>query len=248
MTARSPRTHEHRLASGEADDAPTRRRSTRPSSVTWLPTGRGVLGGALIATAVAGVLVAHRAAAQPPTTRYVVATHEIEAGTLVGPDDLGTIVADVPDGTAVVPAEDADRLIGRVAQVPLHPMDLMRDGDLFAKGRFTASAAIEVALELPPTQALLGTLRVGDRVDVMSTDPSGQGTTVIATGVMVTEVADADQDAAIGTSGTSRIRLGVPDSATAEALVDAAVRTEVTLALPGPGRAPAASATSGDAP
>ena len=39
----------------------------------------------------------------------------------------------------------------------------------------------------------------------------------------------------IGAAGTVQVRVGLPDSVAAEAVVDAAVRSEVTLALPSPG-------------
>jgi hypothetical protein len=141
---------------------------------------------------------------------------------------------------SVVPAEQADDVVGRVARTTLRPMDLLRSTDLFDAGRFSAAAATEVAVELRPAQALLGTIAVGDLVDVLSTDPDGQGTATVALAVRVSAVRGNGDDEGIGATGTVRVRLGVPDAATAEALVDASVRTELTLALPLP--APAAEA------
>lgn len=201
---------------------------------TWLPTGRGLVGGVLVVTAVAGVLVAHRAATQPPTTRYVVMTRDVASGDPVGVDDLGTIAAELPDDVGAVSGVEADGLIGRVARVPLHDMDLLREGDLFEPDRFTTPGTTEIALDLTPAQALLGTLQVGDRVDVLSTDPDGVGTTTVATDVLVSEVHD-DDAGGIGATGTVRVRIGVADTASAESVVDASVRTEITLSLPAPG-------------
>ena len=220
-------------------DAPRRNRSrtrtprTSPAR-TWLPTGRALVGGALIVTAAAGVLVAHRSASQPPSTRYVVITRQVEAGSALNAADMGTATAELPSGLSAVPADQAQQLIGRVARVPLNAMDLLRPDDLFEPGRFRSPATTEVALDLTPAQALLGTLRVGDSIDVLSTDPDGQGTATVATGVVVTEVG-GDGDGGIGAAGTVQVRVGLPDPSAAEAVVDAAVRTEVTLALPPPG-------------
>jgi hypothetical protein len=204
----------------------------RRIATTRLPSGRAVLGAMLVATAAAAVLVAHRSASEPPTTRFVVLTREVGAGEAVTADDLGTIAAEVPTGVSVVAEEDAEDLVGRVARTTLRPMDLLRTTDLYDAGRFTAPGSTEVAVELGPAAALLDTVEVGDLVDVLSTDPDGEGTRTIARAARISAVQGGADDGGIGASGTVRVRLGVPDVATAEALVDAAVRTELTLALP----------------
>lgn len=187
-----------------------------------------------MASAVAGVLVAHRAASQPPSDRFVVVTSQVDAGSTLRSEDLGTVAAQLPDGVSAVPSERAEQMVGRVARVGLEPMAMLRDDDLFDHGRFTPPATTEVVLDLPPSRALLGTVRVGDRVDVLSTDPNGQGTAVVAAGVTVTE-AGADHDGgSIGSASTVEVRLGLPDGVSAASLVDAAVRTELTLVLPSP--------------
>ncbi len=223
---------------GDDGHEPIASRSPRatagPGIRTWLPTGRGIVGGILVASAVAGVLVAHRAASQPPNDRFVVVTSRVEAGSALRSEDLGTVAAQLPDGVTAVPAAQADQMLGRIARVQLEPMAMLRDGDLYELGRFAPPAATEVALDLPPSQALLGTLRVGDRVDVLSTDPNGQGTTVIAEGVGISDVGSDQDGATIGSAGAVRVRLALPDSVAAASLVDAAVRTELTLVLPSP--------------
>ena len=214
--------------------APLSGHSTAPRS--WLPTGRALMGGVLIACAATGVLVAHRAATQPPTTRFVVLTRDVDAGAAIRADDLGTVAAELPDDLSVVDGAAAEDAIGRVARVPLRSMDLLRTGDLFETGRFVDPTMTEVVLDLTPAQALFGTITDGDRVEVLSTDPDRTGTATIASDVLVTDVAGDDGSSGIGATGTVRIRLGLPDRPTAEAVVDAAVRTDVTLALPGPAR------------
>jgi hypothetical protein len=224
-------------ADGRTGDPGRRGRGhLRGAAPTWLPTGRAVLGGVLVVTAATGVLVAHRAASEPPTTRFVVVTGDVAAGHPVAASDLGTIAAEVPAGVEVVRGEDADDLVGRVARVPLRSMDLLRPDDLYEAGRFTTTETTEVELDLPPGRALAGTLQVGDLVDVLSTDPDRSGTTTVAAGVPVSAVVDGD-GTGIGTTGTVRVRIGLPDAVTAEAVVDAAVRSEVTLALPSPAMA-----------
>jgi hypothetical protein len=228
------RTRQEPTSVGPSEPDSRRGRTVRSaSSKLRLPTGRALVGGALVVTAATGVLVAHRTASQPPSTRFVVVTRAVDAGSAVTAADLGTATAELPSGVSAVPAAQAQDVVGRVARIPLGAMDLLRPGDLFEPDRFTPPAVTEVALDLPPAQALFGTLRIGDRVDVLSTDPDGSGTTTVASGVVVTEVG-SDDDTGIGAAGTVQVRVGLPDSVTAEAVIDAAVRSEVTLALPSP--------------
>lgn len=210
------------------------RRAASGSVPRWLPTGRALVGGVLVATAIAGVLVAHDAAADPPSDRVLIMTRDVAAGSVVTDADLGSVPADLPPGTSAVSVDDVDDVVGRAARQELHEMDLVRAGDLFEAGRFADGPGTEVALELSPARALHGTLRAGDRVDVLSTDPDGRGTVTIATDVAVAAVADDDQAGGIGAAGTVTVRLGLPDQATAEIVTDAAVRTDVTLTLPSP--------------
>lgn len=210
------------------------RRQLRRAGSSRRPNGRSVLGGALVATAAVGVLLSQRAATAAPTTAYVVAVRHVPAGASLKAADLGTVTAELPADTTAISKAEAEELLGRTTRVPLEPMDLVRSGDVFDRGRFGPGAANEVVLDLPPAAAMHGALDVGDRVTVLSTDPDSSGTTTVATGVLVTAVHGDDEDA-IGIDGGVRVRIGVPDLATAEAVVDAAIRSDVTLVLPAPG-------------
>jgi Flp pilus assembly protein CpaB len=188
----------------------------------------------LIASAAAGVLLAHRAADAPPEQRYVVAMVDLPIGTRVDAADLGTVAAELPDDLSVVPGAQAKDLIGSVTRMPLQAQDLIRPTDVVEPGRLDPPNAVEVALDLPPAHAMSGALRVGDRVQVLSTDPDGGGTTTVAQDVLVAQIGADDDADAIGSSGQVRVRLTLADAATAQAVVDAVVRTEVTLARPSP--------------
>jgi len=116
----------------------------------------------------------------------------------------------------------------------MEQLDLVRPGDVLATGRFTGPDSVEVSLELPPARALHGVIHAGSRVDVLSTDPDGDSTTVLATGVRVTSTGSDTEDDGIGASGTIRVLVSVPDAAQATALVDASLRSDITLVLPRP--------------
>ncbi|MEX0767348.1 MAG: RcpC/CpaB family pilus assembly protein [Microthrixaceae bacterium] len=216
-----------------------------------LPSGRACVGAVLVTVAATGVLFAHRSATQPPTSRYLVATQLIRSGQIISAQDLGSIAVDLPAELKAIPASQADTLIGRVASTSIAASQLLRPEDALESGRFLDPTAIEVALELPPAQALQGLLQQGSLVDVLATDPepdpnTGLATTVLATGVRVSAVGNpsspdaGSQDAngegasGIGAGGQLRIVLSVSGPETATVLVDAARRAEITLVLPRP--------------
>lgn len=210
------------------------RRGRRPASVgARLPSGRATIGAVLIAIAAGGVFVAHRSASAPPQTRYLVATRSVDVGTVLSASDLGSIALDLPAEVGAIRESDAQRLVGRTVRSPLDELDLLRATDLAEPGRFSSPDAVEISVELSPARALSGALRVGDLVDVLATDPSGAGTTTIARGVAVVDLGSNDADG-IGRSSGSRVRLSLDGPEQAELVVDAAVRAELTLALPTP--------------
>jgi Flp pilus assembly protein CpaB len=202
-----------------------------------LPSTRALTGAALIVVASAGVLVAHRSASQPPTTRYVVVTHDVPAGHRLTRDDLGTLAADLPSGVTAVEASDAAAVLGRVTRASLSEMDLVRRSDVLAAGRFTTPGSVEVPVEVDAGRSLGDALRPGSRVDVLSTDPEAAGTATLANDVLVVAVDGGSADG-IGGSGARRVRLAAPDGTTASAIVDAAVRAQLTLVLPTPAEGP----------
>ncbi len=211
--------------------------SAAPDGARWWsrirpPSGRAVVGGLLVALAAAGVLSAHRAASTPPSTRYLVLTADVAAGTTLSADHLGSVALDLPGELAAVQETEAANILGRVAATGLDELDLLRPGDVHEPGRFADPDAVEVALDLPSSRAMLGALERGDRVEVLATDPAAAGTDRVA-GATVVDPGDA-QRGGIGSASTVTVRLSVVDGDVAAAVVDASVRAEVTLALPAP--------------
>lgn len=200
-----------------------------------LPTPRAIVGGVLIATAAASVLTAHRAAAAPPRTQYVVATREVAAGQVVDAADLGTLAVTLPEGVPAIPAGSARQLIGRTAAVNLAPLGLIRPGDLVA-GEPDDPDAVEVTFGLSRRRAPAG-LRPGLTVSVLATDEV-DGTRLLLRHVRLTRVDDTG-DSLLGPGDDLRVQVAAPDDAAAAALIDAAVRSELTVVVPvrpvGPG-------------
>jgi Flp pilus assembly protein CpaB len=193
-----------------------------------------LVGIALVAAAAAMVLVAHRSANRPPRHRWLVAVAEVPVGTPLGRHHLGTAPIDLPRGVQAVAATDLEDVLGRVTARPLADGQLLTPDDLLAAGRFDGGDGIEVTVTLDERRWPGGGLDVGDRVDVLSTDPDGEGTRPLVSRARLVALDDGDGAAGLGGDGGTRVRLAVPDAAAATALVDAAVREQLTVVLPAP--------------
>ena len=203
----------------------------RPRHPRRWPSGRSALGAVLIVMAGAGVLAAHRAASTPPGHRWIVAARDVPAGAVLSADDLGTVAAELPDGLPAVPANDARTLLGSVALVPLERMTMLRPADLGDPDTTAADGTVEVPIQIDRSRDLGDSIHVGSRVDVLSTDADLDGTTALARNVPVLDVTDAE-DLGIGGGDAVRYRLALPDADTAAAVVDASVRSQLTLVAP----------------
>jgi len=198
-----------------------------------LPSGRALLGAALIVIAVGGVLAAHRAAVSTPSTRVMVAARDLLPGTVLAPADLATLAVELPDAVPAIPAGDADQLVGTVLAARVTTGSMLRPADVASGGGVAAPGTITVSLELDAGRAPAA-LRPGLRVDVLATDTERGDTSIVATGATVVERPETTDDA-IGTTSGTQVDLAVGDASTAASIVDAAVRHDVTLVVPTPG-------------
>lgn len=199
------------------------------------PSARAVLGAALVAIAAGGVLAARGAADSAPRTSYLVATSAVAAGEQLRGDDLGAVALDLPSDLSAIPAEEATRWVGRTVRHPLRPMDVLRPGDLAEEGAFAGPDAVRMAVEVPMGRVPVDDLRATGRADLLATAADDGGTSVLAEAVPVRLTSDASG----GIGGSDRVTLAVevPDRATAVAVADAAVRAELSLAVPSPAAA-----------
>lgn len=200
------------------------------SRVPW----RAVLGAALITCAAAGVLVAHRSAQQPPSSRYLVATRDIAAGEVVNRDDLGSVAVDLPAALSATPASDASEVVGRVAATNIGASSLVGAEQLLEDGRLLDPSHVEVTITVDPLRAPLDAIAAGETIHLLTTDPNGKGSRVLSENVRLVSVSDEDDSSGIGSAVGVSVRLGLPDVETATSVVDAAVREEITLVVPSP--------------
>jgi hypothetical protein len=171
----------------------------RIGPVRGLPGGRAVVGALLVAAAAVVTFAAYLDATAAPTVRYVVATAPVEPGTRFGSlaevgERFGTIAMDLPPEVAVgvVLGTEVEQLVGQIVLAPLQPGDLLARTHVVGGGGVAEAETLSFAL--PRRAAVAGSLRPGDRIDVLATYGSGEGayTAYVVRGVPLLRVAAPD--------------------------------------------------------
>lgn len=196
---------------------------------------RAIVGAALVTASAFGVVFAHRAAQSPPQTRFLVVTSPVDAGEVLEARHLGSVAIDLPEAVDAVPADRSDAVLGRVASHSLEPSELLSESALLDRERFAEAGETEVAVSVDPGRTPVGQFATGDRVSVLSS--AEEGTRELASNARVTRIDGDDGDASIGGTAQLRIGLALADLQEASAVVDAAVKEELTIVLSGPGTA-----------
>ena len=193
-----------------------------------LPSGRAVVGGFLVALSALGIFAAYARATAGPTTSYVVARNDVPIGTKLTEDDLTLLPMDLPDvvaGAAVFDAEGP--LVGATTVGPIRRGELVQAGDVVRKR--SGAEELEMSFAIDSARALAGTLRPGERVDVLATFGAG-GETYTVTVVRQARVLERTTDGNALAHGSSEvISLALQSSDEALALSHAVNAGELTL-------------------
>jgi len=194
----------------------------------------------LLAALLAGVAVfAGLRAAAPPSVWVVTAAHDLDGGAVLVEGDLTRVA--YADGTAPDGATTLDDAVGRTLAAPLRRGEPVTDVRLVGPGLLTGydtgadPTGDMVALPVRvPDAGVVALVRVGDLVDLLATDPSGGGTTTVATDVPVLALPQTDPSAqGLGEAGTLSGRLVVVGTTrrAAEIIENAAVQCFLSLSL-----------------
>lgn len=204
-----------------------------------LPGGRAVVGGFLVALAALGTFVAARGTGGGPSHDYVVAAHDIVAGTTLRASDLRTEGVDLPGSMAGRAFTDPSAVIGRITTTALANGELVQasavvEGDA-ADPRFQLSIPVE------RSRALDGSLVAGEKVDLLATYGTGSDaiTLVVVRGADVLRV-DQGQRGTLTANNDTIILIAVANSDDALAVTHAAQAGKITVV-----RATAARADDG---
>lgn len=178
---------------------------------------------AALLTAVAVLAVLRTVSPPPdPTVPVLVATRDLASGTVVGADDLAEMAyppATVPDGLA----ED---VVGRTLAAPVRRGEPITDvrvvGPGLTEGYADPVDLVAVPVRLPDAGSV-GLLAVGDRIDLVATDPNAGDARVIAASTPVLALPAPEGSGHTGGLTGRLVVLGASPAA-AEAIAGAAVR------------------------
>ncbi|MGD9958129.1 SAF domain-containing protein [Nocardioides sp.] len=197
---------------------------------------RRLLAAVLVAVAVLCGLRA-TAAPAPPSDLVLTAAADLEAGTVLRPEDLTTTA--FADGTAPDGASDVAAAVGRTLAAPLRRGEPVTDVRLVGPGLLAtqrgASGLVALPVRIPDADAV-ALLRVGDRINLLSTDPRGGGTDTVAVSLTVLALPTADASGSFGAAsagGSTGGRLVVVGATPemSELVADAAVKGYLSVTL-----------------
>ncbi len=163
--------------------AATERRSSRPAKrvaakAPVLPSARAAVGALLCVLAALLTFVAYRQAQQPPTTKYLVAVHEMKPGAPL-------LAADLREEAITLPPQVAARAFTSFAQLqnafllgPIQQGELLQASNL--ANRSGGAGSFEWSFTIESIRAAGGFFRVGERVQILGTvNKDGQSVTEV---------------------------------------------------------------------
>jgi Flp pilus assembly protein CpaB len=200
-----------------------------------LPGGRAVVGAFLVVVAAVGTFGAYLSATAAPTTMYVVATQSLTVGQTLAEPDLAvlftTVAMELPEAQALRAISAADATATLTDTVVVAPVAA---GDLLARSVVTsitnAAAGVQLSFSIPSDRAVGGSVRPGERVDVIATfrgsSTEGGETRVVARQIIV--VSTGGESSGIE-GGRAVVTVQVEDLATAQLLQHAIDVAEIAL-------------------
>jgi len=209
--------------SGPARDLQTRVRHAVRGLRRAVLRRRRLLAALLTAVAVAAGL--HAVAAPPePTIRIVVAAHDLPAGAVLASSDL-TAVALAPD---TVPRSVVDDPVGRILAGPVRAGEAVTDVRLVGPDLVSGRSDLVAAPVRLPDAAMVDLLRVGDRIDLVATDPQRGTTEVVAVAVPVLALPETSESIGASALPGSLVVVGL-GAGDVEPVSGASVRSVVTF-------------------
>lgn len=147
----------------------------------------------------------------PDTAALLVAARDLPAGIVLGADDLRP--AELPAGAA--PDDVVDDPVGATLAAPLSRGEPVTTARLVGPGLADAAPGTTALPVRLSDAGQAGLLTVGDRIDLLATDPQAGTTLTAASDVPVLALPEPSDRAGAGPAGTVTGRLvvlGVPDA------------------------------------
>ncbi len=160
-----------------------------------LPSGRAAIGALLIVLSGLGLTVAAQKATAEPTTRYAIATRDIDPGQLLTSTDIRMVTMRLAPPVARRSFATDVPLIGAVTVSPLSAGELVQSSAVQRGG----PSLREMSFPVEAARALNGNIDPGDRIDIVATHDSvdGKRTDTVLSNMQVVSVLG------VGSEGTS---------------------------------------------
>jgi len=184
----------------------------------------------LLAAVMAGVAVAAgvqaATAPAPAAVGVLTAARDLPAGAVIGRDDLVSV--DFAPGS--VPSGATRNAVGQTLAAPVRRGEAITDVRLLGPALTAGDPQLTAVPVRLPDPGMVALLEVGDRIDLIATDPEGSGASVVATGVPVLAVPPTSVEADGSGQFGGLVVVGVtPTEVTG--LADAGVRLFLTYAF-----------------
>lgn len=191
-----------------------------------LPGSRAVVGGLLVAAAAVGMFAAASRSAGGPGTSYVVARHDLAAGTRLQPSDLELVPLELAPTVRARAFDTTQPLAGATLVSPLGAGELVQSSSVVARKGDTASREVSFTLE----RGRVGTgIKHGERADLMATYGTGNDAFTVVVVRQAQLVAIDRSRTASGENGPATVTVAVDDPADALALAHALQLGKITL-------------------
>ncbi len=146
-----------------------------------LPGSRAILGALLCTLAALITFGAYARSNRPPTTKYLVATRNLEPGAAITASDVAAVAMELPETLSRRVLGPSVSLEDAVVLGPVAKGELFQVGNLIKKAG--GSESRELSFPIDSAFAAAGRLRPGDRVDVFANH--GDVATPIATDLLI---------------------------------------------------------------
>lgn len=159
------------------------------------------------------------------------AARDLPSGAVLRAADLATVR--LPPGSAPDQLARAPDVVGRTLAAPLRRGEPVTDVRIVGKSLLEGYPGLVAVPVRIPDAGAAALLRVGDRVDLLATDPTGtQPAGVVAPGVQVVAIPAEDEGASGIGAVSGRLIVVAASPAVAAELAAQAVRGFLSLTLP----------------
>ena len=159
-----------------------------------------------------------------PTLSVVAAARDLSAGTILAAEDL----TEIRLPPAAVPTGLVDSPSGRMLASPLRRGETVTDARLVGSSLLTGYPGLTALPVRLPDPGVLALLSVGDRIDLVATDPEGGGTRTVAHDAIVIAIPVVDVEASVSGLPGALLVIGTT-STEAGQVADSAVRSYLSV-------------------